>query len=27
LTRKIGKDAMTSSNLRPKSIDHGSSAV
>ncbi|OSS51445.1 hypothetical protein B5807_03299 [Epicoccum nigrum] len=27
LTRKIGKDAMTSSNLRPKSIDHGSPAV
>ncbi|XPS78916.1 hypothetical protein M3J09_010914 [Ascochyta lentis] len=27
LTRKIGKDAMTSSNLRPKSIDHGSPAI
>ncbi|KAF3009779.1 hypothetical protein E8E13_009840 [Curvularia kusanoi] len=27
LTRKIGKDAMTNSNLRPKSIDHGSPAV
>lgn len=27
LTRKIGKDAMNSSNLRPKSIDHGSPAV
>ncbi|KAJ8107394.1 hypothetical protein OPT61_g8898 [Boeremia exigua] len=27
LTRKIGKDAMASSNLRPKSIDHGSPAM
>ena len=28
LTRKMGgKQAMTSSNLRPKSIDHGSPAM
>jgi hypothetical protein len=27
LTRKIGKDAMTNSSLRPKSIDHGSPAI